>query len=161
MVHLTLIMAEHFLSSYWLIGEVLVSGWTYMPINMPLLGNVFSQSKATNLIILQSLYCDELLPVWCSDEFLLYTWELTIWSRGIRTTQYDRSSYPFKNCKNSSRDITSQCSKKLVDRIFYLVWLSGSYSNRNSSISSQGGRTYCKRFWWIKWRRCNSWNDRW
>ena len=53
MVHLTLIMAEHFLSSYWLIGEVLVSGWTYLPINMPLLGNVFSQSKATNLIVLQ------------------------------------------------------------------------------------------------------------
>ena len=46
-------MAEHFLSSYWLIGEVLVSGWTYLPINMPLLGNVFSQSKATNLIVLQ------------------------------------------------------------------------------------------------------------
>ena len=53
MVHLTLIMAEHFLSSYWLIGEVLVSGWTYLPISMPLLGNVFSQSKATNLIVLQ------------------------------------------------------------------------------------------------------------
>ena len=53
MVHLTLILAEHFLSSYWLIGEVLVSGWTYLPINMPLLGNVFSQSKAINLIVLE------------------------------------------------------------------------------------------------------------
>ena len=53
MVHLNLTMAEHFLSSYWLIGEVLVSGWTYLPINMPLLGNVFSQSKATSLIVQQ------------------------------------------------------------------------------------------------------------
>ena len=53
MVHLTLIMAEHFLSSYWLIWEVLVSGWTYLPINMPLLGNVFSQSKAINFIVLE------------------------------------------------------------------------------------------------------------
>ena len=53
MAHLTLIMAEHFLSSYWLIGEVFVSGWTYLPITMPVLRNVFSQSEAINLIVLQ------------------------------------------------------------------------------------------------------------
>ena len=53
MVHLTLILAEHSLSSYWLIREVLVSGLTYLPINKHVLSNVFSQSKAINLIVLQ------------------------------------------------------------------------------------------------------------
>ena len=53
MVRLTLILVEHFLSSYWLIGEVLVSDWTYLPINLPVFRNVFSQSKAINLIVLK------------------------------------------------------------------------------------------------------------
>ena len=53
MVRLTLRLAEHFLPSYWLIGKVLVSGWTYLRINMPVLWNVFSQLKAFALIVLQ------------------------------------------------------------------------------------------------------------
>ena len=53
MVRLTLRLAEHFLPSYWLIGKVLVSGLTYLCINMPVLWNVFSQLKAFALIVLQ------------------------------------------------------------------------------------------------------------
>ena len=53
MARLTLRLAEHFLPSYWLFGKVLVSGWTNLRINMPLLWNVFSQLKAFALIVLQ------------------------------------------------------------------------------------------------------------
>ena len=52
MVRLTLRLAEHFLPSYWLIGKVLVSGLTYLCINMPVIWNVFSQLKAFTLIVL-------------------------------------------------------------------------------------------------------------